>query len=100
MPRADKPGQEVTRESWHLLATCRAVDRNEGGDASIGGQGETVEVSQPHVQEVIPMISKAYRTTGVNEVNWEQLARGKEGLGVTLGIDVGKFDLWVVCRWA
>jgi hypothetical protein len=25
MPRVDKPGQEVTRESWHLLATCRAV---------------------------------------------------------------------------
>jgi transposase len=46
------------------------------------------------------MSSKAYRTTGVNEVNWAQLARGKEGLGVTLGIDVGKFDLRVVCRWA
>ena len=29
------------------------------------------------------MSSKAYRTTRVNEVNWEQLARGKEGLGVT-----------------
>jgi hypothetical protein len=46
------------------------------------------------------MSSKAYRTSGVNAVNWEQLARGKEGLGVTLGIDVGQFDLWVVCRWA
>ena len=46
------------------------------------------------------MSSKAYRTTGVNEVNWEQIARGTEGLGVTLGIDVGKFDLRVVCRWA
>src|SRR5215471_3378175 len=46
------------------------------------------------------MSSKAYRTTRVNEVNWEQLARGKEGLGVTLGIDVGKFELRVVCRWA
>jgi transposase len=46
------------------------------------------------------MSSKAYRATGVNEVNWEQLARGTEGLGVTLGIDVGKFDLRVVCRWA
>ena len=46
------------------------------------------------------MSSKAYRATRVNEVNWEQLARGKEGLGVTLGIDVGKFDLWVICRWA
>jgi transposase len=46
------------------------------------------------------MSSKAYRTTGVNEVNWEQLARGREALGVTLGIDVGKFELRVVCRWA
>ena len=46
------------------------------------------------------MSSKAYRATRVNDVNWEQIARGKEGLGVTLGIDVGKFDLLVVCRWA
>jgi transposase len=46
------------------------------------------------------MSSKAYRATRVNELNWEQIARGKEGLGVTVGIDVGKFDLWVVCRWA
>src|SRR5207302_7210769 len=78
----------------------RSGYRNRSGDASIGGRCETVEVSQPHVQEVIPMSSKAYRATRVNEVNWEQIARGKEGLGVTLGIDVGKFDLWVVCRWA
>jgi transposase len=45
------------------------------------------------------MSSKAYRATRVNDVNWEQLARGKEGLGVALGVDVGKFDLWVICRW-
>jgi hypothetical protein len=32
----------------------RSGYRNESGDALIGGQGETVEVSQPHVQEVIP----------------------------------------------
>ena len=44
------------------------------------------------------MSSKAYRATRVNDVNWEQIARGQEGLGVTVGIDVGKFDLWVVCR--
>jgi transposase len=62
--------------------------------------GKTVEVSQPHVQEVIPMPRKAYRATCVNQVNWEQLARGKEGLGVTFGVDVGKHDLLVVCRWA
>jgi hypothetical protein len=46
------------------------------------------------------MGSKAYRATRVNEVSWEQIARGKEGLGVTVGIDVGKFDLSVICRWA
>ena len=63
----------------------RSGYRNRSGDASIGGKGETVEVSQPHLQEVIPMSSKAYRATRVNEVNWEQIARGKEGLGVTRG---------------
>ena len=46
------------------------------------------------------MSRKAYRATRVNEVNWEQIARRKEGLGVTLGVDVGKFDVLVVCRWA
>ena len=44
------------------------------------------------------MGSKAYRAMRVNEVNWAQIARGKEGLGVTVGIDVGKFDLSVICR--
>jgi transposase len=45
------------------------------------------------------MSTRAYRATRVNDVNWEQLARGKESLGVALGVDVGKFDLFVVCRW-
>jgi transposase len=46
------------------------------------------------------MISKAYRATRVNEVDWNRLARGHEGGDITLGIDVGKHDLWPVCRWA
>jgi transposase len=46
------------------------------------------------------MSRKAYRATCVNDVSWEQIARGKEGLGATLGVDVGKFELLVVCRWA
>ena len=46
------------------------------------------------------MISKAYRATRVNEVDWDRLARGNEGVDLTLGIDVGKHDLWPVCRWA
>jgi transposase len=46
------------------------------------------------------MISKAYRATRVNDVDWDRLARGNDGMGITLGIDVGKRDLWPVCRWA
>ena len=45
------------------------------------------------------MISKAYRATRVNDVDWDRLARGNEGVDITLGIDVGKHDLWPVCRW-
>jgi transposase len=46
------------------------------------------------------MISKAYRATRVNHVDWDRLARGHDGLDLTLGIDVGKHDLWPVVRWA
>ncbi len=92
--------KRVLRGAGVTRAAKRSGYRNRSGDASIGGKSETLEVSQPHLQEVIPMSSKAYRATRVNEVNWEQIARGKEGLGVTVGIDIGKFDLWVTCRWA
>ena len=46
------------------------------------------------------MKSKAYRATRVNEVKWDEIARGREGLGITLGVDVGKPSLLAVCRWA
>src|SRR3954454_7061947 len=92
--------KRVLRGVWVTGTAKRSGYRNRSGDASIGGKSETLEVSQPHLQEVIPMSSKAYRATRVNEVNWEQIARGKEGLGVTVGIDVGKFDLLAICRWA
>jgi transposase len=46
------------------------------------------------------MNRKAYRSTRVNDVNWDQLSQGKDGLGITLGVDVGKYSLWPVCRWA
>jgi transposase len=46
------------------------------------------------------MNSRAYRATRVNEVKWDEIARGKEGLSITLGVDVGKLTLWAVCRWA
>ena len=45
------------------------------------------------------MVSKAYRATRVNNVDWDRLARGNEGVNITLGVDVGKRDLWPVCRW-
>jgi transposase len=46
------------------------------------------------------MSKRAYRATRVNDVNWDHLAQGKEGWDITLGVDVGKFSLWAVCRWA
>jgi transposase len=46
------------------------------------------------------MSSKAYRATRVNDVNWTQIASAREGLGIMLGVDVGKETLWPVCRWA
>ena len=69
--------------------------RRSGGDASTGGTSECVEVSHPLILEVIPMISRAYRATRVNDVDWDRLARGNEGVNLTLGIDVdvGKHDL-------
>ena len=46
------------------------------------------------------MSKRGYRATRVNDVNWDQLAQGKDGLDITLGVDVGKYSLWAVCRWA
>ena len=46
------------------------------------------------------MNSRAYRATRVNDVKWDELGRGREGVGITLGVDVGKLSLWAVCRWA
>jgi transposase len=45
------------------------------------------------------MSSKAYRSTRIKDVNWNELARGREGVAITLGIDVGKSTLWPLCRW-
>ncbi len=46
------------------------------------------------------MNSRAYRATRVNDVTWDEIARGRDGLGITVGVDVGKLTLWAVCRWA
>jgi hypothetical protein len=45
------------------------------------------------------MISKAYRATRVIDVDWERIGCGREGVDITLGVDMGKHDLWPVCRW-
>ena len=46
------------------------------------------------------MSKRAYRATRVNDVNWYQLAQGKDGWDIALGVNVGKYSLWSVCRWA
>ena len=48
-----------------------------------------MELSHPCILEVIPMVSKAYRATRVNDVDWDRLAAGNESVNITLGIDVG-----------
>jgi transposase len=46
------------------------------------------------------MKSKAYRGTDVNRVDAGCLARGHEGQALVVGVDVGKFQLSAVARWA
>jgi transposase len=46
------------------------------------------------------MNSRAYRATRVNDVDWDRLATGNDGLGIALGVDIGKSELLAVCRWA
>jgi transposase len=46
------------------------------------------------------MKSKAYRGTDVHRVDAESLARGHEGQALVVGVDVGKFQLAAVGRWA
>src|ERR1700682_2140847 len=55
---------------------------------------------QNRVQEVIPMRKKAYGATRVNDVDLERLIRGRGSLAVTVGTDVGKYELLGVCRWS
>lgn len=45
------------------------------------------------------MRRKAYGAAGVNDVDVAKLVRDRDGLGVTVGIDVGKRKLFAVCRW-
>jgi transposase len=45
------------------------------------------------------MRRRAYGGTRVNHVDVAKLLHGKESVGVTVGIDVGKHRLLAVCRW-
>jgi transposase len=46
------------------------------------------------------MRRRAYGGTRVNDVDLVRLTKGKAGLGVTIGVDVGKQTMFAVCRWA
>jgi transposase len=51
-------------------------------------------------QEVIPMSkSKPYSALPVNHVVLEQLLQGRHGLDLSVGLDIGKFDILAVLRW-
>jgi len=46
------------------------------------------------------MRSRAYRASPVNRLDLNQFLHGRDGMPVTLGTDIGKFEMLVVCRWA
>jgi transposase len=51
--------------------------------------------------EVIPMRrSKAYASVAVNRVDPQALTSGRQGQAVVVGIDIGKFQIRAVPRWA
>jgi hypothetical protein len=52
-----------------------------------------------HVQEVIPMKSKAYRAVDVNRVDIEQSLEGRAGVPVHIGFDIGKEMIVCILRW-
>jgi len=46
------------------------------------------------------MKRRIYGAVGVNDVDGVRLAQGHPGLNASVGIDVGKYELLAVCRWA
>ncbi len=46
------------------------------------------------------MHRKAYRASPVNCVNDVELARGRDGQSLVIGVDVGKYELMAVGRWS
>jgi hypothetical protein len=52
-----------------------------------------------HVQEVIPMKSKAYRAVEVNRVDLSKCWQGRSPGLVHVGFDIGKDRILAVVRW-
>jgi transposase len=52
-----------------------------------------------HVQEVIPVKSKAYRAQDVNTIKLESWLEGREETAVYAGLDVGKDFIFCTLRW-
>src|SRR5262245_65480928 len=71
------PGPTGTNQGCNDGIAKRSGYRRRSGDASIGGEGETVEVSQPRLWEVIPMRRRACSATSVQVVKWEEIDRGR-----------------------
>jgi transposase len=46
------------------------------------------------------MRRRAYSAISVNDVDLLKLVEGRDGQAVWVGVDVGKFELRVVCRWS
>lgn len=46
------------------------------------------------------MRKKAYASRRVNDVDLTKLSQGRDGMAVMVGVDVGKYELLAVCRWA
>ena len=46
------------------------------------------------------MRRRAYGAMSVNDVDQARLVQGRDGQSVWVGVDVGKFELRAVCRWA
>jgi hypothetical protein len=46
------------------------------------------------------MKSKAYRATAVNRVDAAAVSRGHPGEPLTVGLDIGKYRVLAVARWA
>lgn len=55
--------------------------------------------TKSRVWKVIPMRSKSYASTSVNDVVESALLKGREGQAASVGVDVGKLELRVVVRW-